>query len=293
MNICFDYNQETQDCSVSFRSKSRQPMTWQDEIFNTANYIRNSTDKEIIIASSGGIDSEIACLAFLKQNIQFTVLTVQYPNSLNEHDISYAKKFCKENNLKHVIVELEPMYFYTEGIQKYIDAGYKAHNIFRYLQLFLLETIDQMGSCAVLGGGEQIYSVQNNEVGINFPYDFFNPLTWVKNSGNLHFPYFYYSTPEQALSYLKEPLVQSVINNPQYLEKKLIELGDKDALTPFALKTLISYNKFPSSVFRLKYNGFESLIPLRREASIRLGKMFTINGTFIPVTKMIDDLEGH
>ena len=147
----FDYSYENNILEVKYKPINRELNHWCDEIDNTVKAISQSTSKPIYIGFSGGIDSEVVINSFIKNNIPFKVLIVEFSNDLNKHDIDFAKEYCNNNNISYISVPLNVNYFFTEGVDRYVAQGYKAIRIFRYLQLFILETIESMGGCAVLG----------------------------------------------------------------------------------------------------------------------------------------------
>ena len=81
-NIAFRYTD-----SIKFNPISRNIGTFREEAANAARYIRNSTDKEIIIAFSGGVESEAVCRAFIDAGIEFSVLIIKQLNNKNQNDM--------------------------------------------------------------------------------------------------------------------------------------------------------------------------------------------------------------
>ena len=67
---------------------------------------------------SGGIDSENIANIFLQCNIRFTPIIVSYVHKdkvLNDYDIAYAYKFCKENNLTPQVIDIDIVDFFSTG----------------------------------------------------------------------------------------------------------------------------------------------------------------------------------
>ena len=69
---------------------------------NVANDI-SATYDNIYVAMSGGIDSEFIAKTFLRLHIPFTPVIVQIED-LNEADIWWAYKWCKDNNIEPVTI---------------------------------------------------------------------------------------------------------------------------------------------------------------------------------------------
>jgi hypothetical protein len=273
-NIAFDYSYPF---SIKFKTISRLPKSWDEEVVETARYIKSKTPKPIIIALSGGIDSEVVCRAFLKAGIDFTVVTVKYKDNLNSHDIEYAERFCKKFNIKQTYIDMDPFDFYENGIQKYINEGYKSTNLFRYLQLFLLEIIDNMGGCAILGGGEQIYYDIDNIVQIEHPESLLVSLEWTQNKNSIHFPYFFQTTPELTAAYLNHELIKLLTADPKYYKCEWWPGYSAE-------KTILYHSVFTDMERRRKFNGFENINKFRNTKQTLLKEKFPVNLVYTPIS---------
>jgi len=272
-NIAYEYSYPV---SVKFKAVSRLPKNLEDEVVETARYIKSKTSKPIIVALSGGIDSEVVCRAFLKANIDFTTITVRYKDNLNSHDIEYADRFCKKFNIKQTYIDMDPFDFYENGIQKYINQGYISTNLFRYLTLFLMETIDRMGACAVLGAGEQIYFNMNNVVQIEHPENLLTPLEWTRNN-SIHFPYFFQTTPEITAAYLNHELIKLLTTDAKYYKCKWWPGYSAE-------KTIVYHSIFTDMERRRKFNGFENIDEFRQRKQTLLREKFPVNLTYTPIS---------
>jgi|694.fasta_scaffold14001_12 hypothetical protein len=78
-------------------------LNFDDECNITAKIIANF-NKKIYIGLSGGIDSEFVCEVFLKNKIDFIPIIVCYDG--NEEERAYAFKYCKEKQIKPIIIEI-------------------------------------------------------------------------------------------------------------------------------------------------------------------------------------------
>jgi len=81
--INFTYSQEedksiNERFQISYKPANRKISKddFYTECINTAKFIRASTDKELIVANSGGLDSEIVCRSFIAAEIPIRVVTV-------------------------------------------------------------------------------------------------------------------------------------------------------------------------------------------------------------------------
>lgn len=91
---------------IKYNRCEREPLDFKSECLNAARLIYESTEKKIYVHYSGGIDSEVVCLSFIKENIPFEVVTWVYKNDLNKHDICYAIDFCKRYGIKQNFIEI-------------------------------------------------------------------------------------------------------------------------------------------------------------------------------------------
>lgn len=276
-NVAFNYKSPM---SINFKKISRPIKSWEEEAVSNARYIKSKTDKPIIVALSGGIDSEVVCRSFLRAGIDFSVLTVKHKNNSNEHDIAYAERFCKTFNIKQTIIEVDPfILFGNDNIENYIGQGYIANNIFRYLQLFLLKTIHEMGGCAVLGGGEQLYRNVDDVICLKYTEDFLLTLEWIKNNNILHFPYFFQTTPEMMSSYLEHELVKLLTSNPKYYR-----CPENGGFSPE--KVIIYHSAFSDMDRRRKYHGFENIVDFRLKQQKMLLDRFPQKILHIPISNI-------
>ncbi len=72
-----------------------------------AHAVRASTDKEICVLYSGGLDSEWALEAFRLANIPVTAVVITYADGLNDHDTLWAKAYLERH--KHASVIWHPL----------------------------------------------------------------------------------------------------------------------------------------------------------------------------------------
>lgn len=278
-NIAFDYKDNNLD--IRFKPLLSKVGSFYEEIINTVKFVRASTDRPIMVCLSGGIDSEIICRAFLKAGIDFSVITAKHKNHTNYFDIRYAKRFCAEFNIPIKIIELDTEEYFTKGIEQHIASGYRSVNIYRYFQLFMLETVEKLGGCAILGSGEQIYHTVNNEICIKYDAGILAPLEWCKNNNTNHFPIFFQTTPEIIYSYQQHPLIKWLLNDPTYFMRLDARYS--------AEKTLVYHQCFPEMPHRTKFNGYELMGKFRDEIQIKLEERFPdIKYTYIPVTQIQD-----
>jgi hypothetical protein len=86
------------------------------EIFN--DHLSNRQTKYVEVLYSGGLDSELVLLSCIKNSIPVIALTLVIKVDsmiINTHDLYYAEKFCRENDIPHKLVELNATSFFENG----------------------------------------------------------------------------------------------------------------------------------------------------------------------------------
>ena len=262
----------TPESHFRFSHCSQNPLTWMEELEKAAMAIANSTSKPIWICSSGGVDSETVCEVFLRLNLPFQVLTIEFADGKNEHDIVHAKRWCRQNKVHQELYPLDIYDFVKNEVEQYIAEGYVAGELFRYLMVKEVAVVESMGGFAVLAGGEQLYEVDGSKQVLTTadPYlkadiTYTTPLEWCRRHGVRHEPYFYFSTPEIMLAWLRIPLVDFVLRNPDFF---------RHATNKHALKNSVIRYHFPHQQWRNKYTGFEQVLELAHMVQARLEEHF-------------------
>ena len=86
------------------------------DIFN--DHLANRQTKYVEILYSGGLDSELVLLSCIKNSIPVIAITLVIKIEgliINTHDLYYAEKFCRDNNITHKLVELDADKFFQNG----------------------------------------------------------------------------------------------------------------------------------------------------------------------------------
>ena len=140
------------------------------------------------------------------------------PDGKNAHDVVYAKRWCQKNNVRQKLYTLDIFDFVKNELDRYIENGYVAGELFRYMMIKEMSIVEDMGGFAVLGGGEQLYEVDASkkvltaaDPYLNVDISYTTPLEWCRRNHVRHEPFFYFSTPEIMLAWLRIPLVDFVL----------------------------------------------------------------------------------
>jgi hypothetical protein len=86
------------------------------DIFNDHLSIRQTKYVEVLY--SGGLDSELVLLSCIKNSIPVIAITLVIKIEgliINTHDLYYAEKFCRENDITNKLIELDADKFFQNG----------------------------------------------------------------------------------------------------------------------------------------------------------------------------------
>jgi len=265
-------NFPTPDSRFKFSHCSRPPLSWIEELEKAATSLAESTPNPIWICSSGGVDSETLCEVFLRLGLPFNVLTIEFAEGKNEHDVVFAKRWCQQHGVQQELYPLDIFDFVKNEVENYVQEGYAAGELFRYLMIKEMSVVENMGGFAVLAGGEQLYEVDASKEVLTAadPYlkvdiSYTTPLEWCRRNRVRHEPFFYFSTPEIMLAWLHIPLVNFVLNNADFF---------RHPTNKHALKNSVIRYHFPQQQWRNKYTGFEQTLKLARMVQSRLENHF-------------------
>ncbi len=273
-----------------FSHSARTPLPWIEELEKAAS-LAKSTTKPIWICSSGGVDSETVCEIFLRLNLPFNVLTIEFADGKNSHDVVYAKRWCQQNQVRQELYPLDIFDFVKDDLDNYIEDGYVAGELFRYMMIKEMSIVESIGGFAVLAGGEQLYEVDASKEVLTAadPYlkvdiSYTTPLEWCRRNHVQHEPFFYFSTPEIMLAWLQLPIVKFVLSNPDFF---------RHPTNKHALKNSVIRYHFPQQQWRNKYTGFEQVVNLARMVQARLENHFgaRIQKSRLYVSELLKQLE--
>ena len=250
--VNFDYSYTADGTfDIKFKPVTRPLLGWKQEVYETAKQIRSLADRPLFLCMSGGIDSEVVARAFIENNIEFTALSLRHIKGTNNHDVDWAIKFCRDRNLKHIVIDFDFEDFVINKIPKYIEQGYVTWRTFRFQQLYLFELAESLGYTAVLGGGPSPFFTVDGEICLNFKIDEFMCLDWLKNNNQKHFPYFYWQNSEIMASYFSQGLINFMLTDPEYFVTVWPTTSPE--------KLTVYHKYWPEMPRRMKYDGFEKI----------------------------------
>jgi len=254
-NRNFEMNiSESGEFISKFNPVTRAVMPWRDEVINAAKVIGSSTNKPLYLCMSGGVDSEVAAIALLEAGVPFKALTLRHMQYTNDHEIAFVIDWCYKHNIELNFLPIDITDFFVRRIDAYIRDGYfggvKTYSIYTYM--YMMQAIHQMGGSAVFGMGEPLFINHNDKIDVEvIPYRYTIIDYLRRNPQQEHFPWFFLQTPELLASYLQEPLVKLILDDPGYYKSPLPKWMQS------LEKSIIYQRYFPELIRRPKGTGWE------------------------------------
>ena len=141
---------------VSYGKCKRTPKAWKEECILAAQEIYEKSNSDpIVIQLSGGADSEAVCRFFMEAGIPVEAAIVRFNDSLNIHDLNYVIPFCKENNIKLTMLDLNIQEFMETGMFSYLEKYPRSATVSIPMNMWQIEQLQ--GAIPVFGSGELFF----------------------------------------------------------------------------------------------------------------------------------------
>lgn len=246
--------------------RSRRPvMDWRSECIAAARAIRSSTDLDLWVLYSGGIDSEVVVQSFMFADIPIKVAITSFHDDLNIQDVRYAIKFCETHDVPYRVLRLDINRFFRSGTALEYAEG---TNCVQPQLLHTMWAMDQVDGYPILGSGE-CFLARRNPPGEDEPvWEMFEKeriASWyrhlMKNNREGCAGFFQF-TPEIMLSFLLDETVSRLCTN------QIESFSDT-----MPIKSQI-YRKYFLLEPRKKYHGFENVLHLDERLRPELERRF-------------------
>ena len=220
----FRFRQAPDDVfSVQYGRCDTQPGSFFDKSIRAARLIAEAADGPIHVLFSGGVDSEVTMQCFLAAKVPVTAAIMRFAHNINQHDITFAVQFCERHGVPYRFYDLDIEEFFRERLLEYtIPVRCNAPMMAATMWL-----VDQIDGYPVLGQGEclLIRPARKQRLPIAKVVSYYDVAftedQWAlqesesANAWYRHFllrgrsgaPGFFQYTPEQILSYLRDPHV--------------------------------------------------------------------------------------
>lgn len=257
---------------AGFEHCTHEAREWKQELGAAALLIANRAKKPLWLCFSGGMDSEVMCRVFFDQGIQFSALTLEHEEGTNAADVKRAKDWCWERGVPHKIVRINIEQFLDSEVSAYLQDGYVTDAMGKYLQLKVLQTVEELGGYAVLGAGvlvprvsDEVVEPTKDDVFLRFNMGHTILLEWCKKKGVEHSPAFFSLTPETCLSYFNVPALALALENPEMF---------KSTAGAFIIKLMAYQMEWPDMRPRYTDFGFKHRMDHMRAVRQRIRKEF-------------------
>ena len=110
-------------------------------------FAKKYSDYNFVLALSGGIDSEVTAESFYTQGIPFRAVSQRLFEGVNDYDIGYAAKYCKERFIDYSIVNLSMDKMLNNTIPDAIKYGQFTHS---YSQIALTNIFGCLSSKEII-----------------------------------------------------------------------------------------------------------------------------------------------
>jgi hypothetical protein len=254
---------------------TRITQSWTEEIKLSAKIVAQSTNKDIWICMSGGIDSEMVARTFKDLGIPFKALIAQFNDGLNSHDIIYSQRWCQHHNIEYKIFDFNIVDFLNNGYKIYLKQNLVSNNVFRYFSIELLKQVEELNGFGILGGKSSGLCLlqlpeDSTDFSIHDDYDIgaLAPIEWSRLNSLNHCVFFYQSTAEIHQAYLDDPINQLLVTHPYML---------RSGSSSEAAKTLMMRSHFPFAIARSKFNGFEKIVNIREQTQLKMAQYFNLD----------------
>jgi hypothetical protein len=265
----FNYGDRARgDFRAAFGPSETAAGTWKDECVRAAAEVARAAKAPLWVCASGGIDSEVVCRSLRAAGAAFRVLIVRQAGGGNADDIAHAEAYCAAEGIAPDVLDLDLEDFLTREIAARYAPRYQATNVFRYLQIRMMEHVLERGGTPILGGGD-LRLVRSTAAGsaaglvLRVHDHFVTPLEWLDDHGALGIPYFFWYRPEVMQAYLTDPDVRQFVR---------VHRGLRTTLEGF--KAFVYHRHWPDLRPRPKRNGFEALVEVRTRVEAELTAAF-------------------
>jgi hypothetical protein len=251
--VCFDWHRPgptEQGLEITLHETTRPLIPWREELTLAAQYIA-AKNSNLVLALSGGIDSEAMARVFMEADIPFQAVTWRYNTYANIHDIKFAQTFCKTHNIELTIIDVDLNQFQLNDIPRYKTLGYEFTHPAHAIRLLMINWAEENNSTLVAGGGEQLFHEYNNLPHIGYNRDQPAFYDYIENhTSNTHFPLFFQQNIHILRAYQEIDLVKLLLTSPKrYFQNTEINSSID--------KMFVYHAEWPQMQRRPKYHGFE------------------------------------
>ncbi len=217
------------------------------ECVRAAHIIYSSTDRIPWLLLSGGIDSEIMALSFIKANVPFIGVSLKFSDDLNAHDLYYVKKFIKKYSIKHEMIEFNILDFFESDEFNYLAHQTKCVSPQLPTLMSLMSIVYKKGGYPVVGSGECYFKRENDTWFLYEREKIASLYRFLMINGISGCAGFFQFTPEQIKAFYEDSIMQKLFSG---------DIPHKPS--NYSLKYEI-YSNYFNIEERPKYTGYEKI----------------------------------
>lgn len=193
---------------VTIDAPKRQVGTYYEETVIAAEMIWAQKVGELYLCYSGGLDSEYALAIFRSLGMKITpvIMITEY----NHPETEYALKYCKHNNIKPVIINLDYNQFVESGELLRICTSMKSAAYQLASNMWLISQID---GTVITGDSDPHLIKLNDEWLVDEIEPVYSQFNYFKDNRICGTPFFMSYTCEQYTAFLTDPIIKKLANN--------------------------------------------------------------------------------
>jgi hypothetical protein len=194
---------------VEISNPSRFIKSYYEETVNVAEILWSQKQGNLFLCYSGGLDSEYVLSVFKSLGMPITpvIMRTQY----NHHETQYAFKYCDENSITPVIIDLDYDKFVESGEFLKIATEYKIAAYQLPSNLWLTTQID--GTVITGDSDPHLFLHNDNKWYVDEIEPVYAQFEFFKKN-NIHgTPFFLSYTSEQYFAFLTDPTMLSLARN--------------------------------------------------------------------------------
>jgi len=195
--------------NVEISSPVRPISSYYEETVNVAEIVWSQKQGNLFLCYSGGLDSEYALAVFKSLGMPITpvIMRTQY----NHHETQYAFKYCDENSITPVVIDLDYDKFVESGEFLKIATEYKIAAYQLPSNLWLTTQID--GTVITGDSNPHLLLHTDGKWYVDEIEPVYTQFEFFKNNNIYGTPFFLSYTSEQFFAFLTDPTMQQLINN--------------------------------------------------------------------------------
>jgi len=194
--------------NVEITGPSRPTKSYYEETVIAAEMVWAQKQGELHLCYSGGLDSEYVLSVFrtLGMPIRPVIMCTQY----NHLETRYAFKYCEENSITPIVINLDYDNFIESG--KFLEIATETQcSAYQYIANMWLTS--QLDGTVITGDSDPHLFLENNKWFVDEIEPTYTQFDYFKKH-NIHgTPFFLSYTAEQYLSFLADPTIQRLANN--------------------------------------------------------------------------------